>query len=333
MLHKTKKPQRAEQPEQAGAAQPLPQGDFAVYVAARGFEHDLLAELGKRVLAQRGRLVLARGARPAAWAHNVWLRPQWLPIQSVGDAVRQLKGIQRNWSLHIPPEHIRRAKLIQEQLPHVSAKAQVFGQPMPAGKLGAWTLWTPELMLASPATTSPYADGEVLFEENKIDPPGRAYLKLWEVFTLLQCFPQAGELCLDLGASPGGWSWVLGKLGATVLSIDKAPLAPQVAALPTVSSCQGSGFELDPRDAGAVDWLFSDMICYPTRLLEAVQRWLAHGQCRNYVCTLKFQAETDYETAQAFAAIPGSRLLHLSCNKHELTWVNLACWREAVAQG
>ena len=75
---------------------------------------------------------------------------------------------------------------------------------------------------------------------------------------------------------------------------------------------------------GQVDWLFSDMICYPDRLLETVQEWLAAGACRNVVCTLKFQAQTDHETARAFAAIPGGRLLHLSCNKHELTFVKLA---------
>lgn len=145
--------QRADNSPAPEAA--VPQDNFTVYVAARGFEHDLLAELGTKVLMQRGRLVLARGSRPAAWAQNMWCRPQWLPIASVGDAVRQLKGIQRNWSLHIPAEHIRRAKLIQAQLPHVSAKPQVFGEPMPQGKLGAWTLWTPELLLASPAITSP----------------------------------------------------------------------------------------------------------------------------------------------------------------------------------
>ena len=55
-----------------------------------------------------------------------------------------------------------------------------------------------------------------------------------------------------------------------------------------------------------------------------MQEWLAAGACRNVVCTLKFQAQTDHETARAFAAIPGGRLLHLSCNKHELTFVKLA---------
>jgi 23S rRNA (cytidine2498-2'-O)-methyltransferase len=72
-----------------------------------------------------------------------------------------------------------------------------------------------------------------------------------------------------------------------------------------------------------VDWLFSDVICYPDRLLEMVRRWMEFGECRNFVCTVKLQGD-DYMTAvRDFAAIPGSRLMHLSANKHELTWVKL----------
>jgi 23S rRNA (cytidine2498-2'-O)-methyltransferase len=47
------------------------------------------------------------------------------------------------------------------------------------------------------------------------------------------------------------------------------------------------------------------------------------GTVRRFVCTIKFQGKTDHEAARAFAAIPGSRLMHLHHNKHELTWVRL----------
>src|SRR6185312_1203080 len=148
-------------------------------------------------------------------------------------------------------------------------------------------------------------------------------LKLWEALTLIGARPAPGDLCLDLGASPGGWSWVLAGLGARILAIDKAPLAPRIAALPGVEYRAMSAFSLDPRAVGPVDWLFSDVVCYPARLLRLVEAWLAAGTCRRFVCTLKFQGATDHETAQRFAAIPGSRLMHLFHNKHELTWVKL----------
>jgi 23S rRNA (cytidine2498-2'-O)-methyltransferase len=88
-----------------------------------------------------------------------------------------------------------------------------------------------------------------------------------------------------------------------------------------VTHLQRSAFSIEPGELGPVDWLFSDVICYPKRLLAMIERWLAAGACRHAVCTLKFQGATDHETARRFAAIPGSRLLHLAHNKHELTWM------------
>ena len=66
------------------------------------------------------------------------------------------------------------------------------------------------------------------------------------------------------------------------------------------------------------------MICYPTRLLTMVERWLGSGTARNLLCTMKFQGATDHAIARRFAAIPGSQLMHLHHNKHELTWIRLA---------
>ena len=127
-----------------------------------------------------------------------------------------------------------------------------------------------------------------------------------------------------LRASPGGWSWVLAKLGARVIAVDKAPLAPAVVAMPGVEVRQASAFSIEPALLGPVDWLFSDVICYPARLLALVERWLAAGTARNLLCTIKFQGATDHATARRFAAIPGSQLMHLHHNKHELTWIMLA---------
>ena len=293
------------------------------YLAPEGFLAELQKELGASVVESRGRLVLAQAPeRPVAWVANVWFEPVQIPIGSITDAAKKLRAIQRNWVLYSHAHH-RRAALIAEKLPKVSAKPLEFGAPAPKAPLGSWTLLTPELMLAAPHCSSPFPNGEVKFAEDRSAPPSRAYLKLWELFTLLDQRPQAGELCADLGSSPGGWTWVLQKLGARVLSVDKAPLDPRIAALSGVEFHRTSAFALDPRSVGPVDWLFSDVVCYPKRLLDLVKRWLASGQTRRFVCTIKFQGETDFEIMREFAAVPGSRLLHLHHNKHELTWVRL----------
>jgi len=117
---------------------------------------------------------------------------------------------------------------------------------------------------------------------------------------------------------------VLARLGAAVTAIDKAPLEPAIASMPNVTTRQESAFALLPAQEPAVDWLFSDIIAYPSRLLTLVQAWITAGKTKRIVCTLKFQGATDHEAAEAFAAIPGGEIHHLSQNKHELTFT----WRE-----
>ncbi len=214
--------------------------------------------------------------------------------------------------------------LIAERLPPVKARPLVFPEPAPTAHLGAWTLLSPELMLASPTKTSPFVNGACQFIEDRVGPPSRAYLKFWEACTRIGAWPLPGETCLDLGASPGGWTWAAATLGARVTAIDKAPLDPRVAALPGVTWRAGSAFA---EPAEPVDWLLSDVIAYPDRLLALVQRWIAAGAARRIVCTIKFQGDTDHAAAAAFAAIPGGRLMHLFHNKHELTftWQRDAC--------
>lgn len=284
------------------------------YLAAEGFLKELLHELGDGVRDVRDRLVLHDGPpRDAAWAQNVWFDPKEIAFASVGEAAKALRAIQRNWTLYSTTEH-RRAALIAEKLPHVSGKPLGFPAPLPIAPLGSWTLLDRSRLLAAAHCSSPFPNGEVRFLEDKEGPPNRAYLKLWEALTLLQRRPQPGELCVDLGASPGGWTWALAGLHARVIAVDKAPLDPRVA--PFAEHRQESAFGIEPF---ACDWLLSDIVCYPDRLLALVTRWLPHA--RNMVFTVKFQGETDHAAARAFAAIPGSTLRHLFHNKHELTWM------------
>jgi 23S rRNA (cytidine2498-2'-O)-methyltransferase len=292
------------------------------YLAAKGFVDELAYELG-RIEISHGRLLIAAGpARAAAWATNVWLDPQEIAVSSISDAAAKLRAIQRNWALYAPRLH-RRSALIEEALPKVSAKPLVFGAAPPTAPLGSWTLLDAGTMLAAARCATPFPNGEIHFVEHRTGPPSRAYLKLWAALTLIGRRPGPGETCLDLGSSPGGWSWALQRMGARVISVDKAPLAPQIARLPGIEHRLESAFALDPLTIGPVDWLFSDVVCYPARLLALVERWLAAGTCRNFVCTVKFQGRTDHDTARRFAAIPGSQLRHLFHNKHELTWMKI----------
>lgn len=286
---------------------------------------DELGSAGARVLETRGRVVMTEGGpKRAAWASNVWLDTERFAISSISEAVSELSRRHTRWASYADSLHRRTALIEQgllEQGLTVAAKQPVaFGTRAPAQPLGSWMLLEPDLVLASKRCSSPFPNGELNFVEDRQAPPSRAYLKLWELFTLTGKQPKPGEICLDLGGSPGGWTWVLATLGARVTSVDKAPLDPKVANLKYVRFKQQSAFALEPTEQGAVDWLFSDVICYPSRLLECIQRWIDAGTVGNFVCTLKFQGETDLDTARRFAQIPGSRLAHLHHNRHELTW-------------
>lgn len=295
--------------------------DLTGYLAPAEFVSELQHELGDAVRETHGRLVLAEGPpREVAWAANVWRDPVTLPIASIGDAAKQLRAIQRNWALYSLGHH-RRAALIAAALPKVSAKPIEFGAKPPTAPLGSWTLLDVNTVLAAAQCSSPFPNGEVRFVEDRAAPPSRAYLKLWEGLTLLGERPKRGDVCLDLGASPGGWSWVLQGLGAQVIAVDKAALAPRIARLPNIELRRESAFALDARAVGPVEWLFSDIVCYPKRLYALVTRWLEAGTARRFVCTIKFQGATDFAAMRDFAAIPGSRLMHLHHNKHELTFM------------
>src|SRR5246127_942490 len=156
----------------SSACDPCAMGDRTAYLAAEGYVDELDHELGA-VDRKHGRLLIASGPpRPAAWAANVWLDPQEIRVGSISDAAAKLRAIQRNWACYAPHLY-RRATLIQEQLPKVSAKPLVFGMPPPKAPLGSWTLLDAETMLAAPHCSSAFPNGEIGFVEDRSGPPSR----------------------------------------------------------------------------------------------------------------------------------------------------------------
>jgi 23S rRNA (cytidine2498-2'-O)-methyltransferase len=297
----------------------------AAYLAAEGFEDGLAEELVRRgvtISDWHGRLALSPdNPVHAAWALDTWTDPREIEAPTVKSAADALRAMQRNWGAY-GADHYRRMALIESRLPPLKARPLVFPALPPGSHLGAWTLLAPDRLLASPTKSSPFVNGACRFVEDHIGPPSRAYLKLWEALVRFGRWPEPGERCLDLGASPGGWTWVLASLGADVTAVDKAPLAAAVAAMPGVSERLDSAFAVP---AEPVDWLFSDVIAYPDRLLAMARRWIDAGAARYVVCTIKFQGHTDHDAADAFAAIPGGQVIHLFHNKHELTFLWGAC--------
>lgn len=260
------------------------------------------------------------------WARSAMLKPRILDFESIGEAANSLKNIQRNWAPY-QYQFFRRANLIQEKLPYINLKPRSFPVKIPAKPIGLYTLISEKQMIFSAETSSFLPAGKITFLEDHENPPSRAYLKIQESLAMANLlngteFPKPGEHCFEAGACPGGWTWVLVGLGASVHAVDRAELSPELMENPLVKFQAHDAFTLKPQDVGFFDWVFSDVICYPERLLKWVNEWLESGLCRNMICTIKMQGEPDWNIIKQFSEIPGSRIVHLNYNKHELTWIH-----------
>lgn len=297
---------------------------YTIYLAIHDFDSELARELelkGIKVLEQKDRLFLVEGdAPPMIWAQLTARKVERIPIASINDGVKKLKELGRNWALFTVVHH-RRAQLIQDELPRYNTKPIPFRHPLPQKPMGFWTLWDQNEILGTQETSSLFPLGAMDFQEDKIMPPSRAYLKLWEFFTVFAPEAISGGTAIDVGSCPGGWTWVLRTLEfQKVISVDKAPIEKRIMDLGRIEFHQASAFGLNPDDFDEIDWFCSDIICYPERLLTLVKKFLDSGKVRNFVCTIKYQGETDWENTLKFLEIPGSHIVHLHHNKHEVTW-------------
>ena len=301
------------------------------YLAAK----DLIAELRQEIalypdlVIQRelnDLIVVSGPIKDLCWSQNTWIDIQSRAFQSITEAAKILKAHSKFWAQY-GVAHFRRGELIQNSLPKWKITARSFLGELPKYPLSSFCLEDSNTLWFSACCSSPFPNGQIQFIEDKTNPPSRAYLKLWEIFTLSKKAPKAGEICVDLGSSPGGWTWVLANCGAIVTSVDKAELAPQVLKMKNVHAMKKDAFSIRPGDLSAlgiraekIDWLCSDIICYPAKLYELILSWIESGRVKNFVITIKFQGETDFATLAKFRAISGSRLQHLCHNKHEVTW-------------
>jgi len=284
------------------------------YLAPEGLEETLEQEL-KGIALRLGRLFIAEGGpQKVRWAENIWYDLLEISFRSIGEAAKKLRSLGVLWAYY-PHESVRRGALIEERLPFFSPKPIAFPASPPEAPLGSWTLLDDSTLLCASRCSSPFAHGKVQFVETR-EPPSRAYLKLWEFFTRVKTCPKPGQRCLEIGASPGGWTWALTQLGAAVTAVDRSPLAPSVRG---ATFLKRDAFSLTPADFPDLDWIFSDVVCYPKKLLSWIQPWLERDvQC---VLTIKFQGKEDYALLDEFERI--GRLIRLYHNKHELTWYRL----------
>lgn len=138
---------------------------------------------------------------------------------------------------------------------------------------------------------SPFVKGAVPVASDKAA-PSRAFAKLVEAEQRLGLRIKSGEICVDLGACPGSWSYVALCRGARVIAVDRSPLREDLMANPRLTFRQGDAFKFTP-DA-PVDWLLCDVIAAPERSVELVLDWVRNRRARKFIVTIKFKGHGEY---------------------------------------
>lgn len=265
---------------------------------------------------QQEHLYIFRGKfEPICWAQVNWKDVEVLEFQSIGDAAARLKKIGPQWMFFSNGFH-RRGSLVQEKFRNWKP-LQFPLTKNPFEKVGGFSLLSEGILICSKIRDRLHPTGSLDFVDDPTA-PSRAYKKIWEGLSEVQQYPSSGETCLELGASPGGWTYVLLQLGSNVIAWDRSPLDPKIHTHKNLRFHQGDAFQAKPEKVGQIDWLFSDLICYPEKLAEFVKPWLEQKKKVKMICTLKFQGEFDPKVLSFFCEY--GKVVHLNANKNELTW-------------
>jgi len=135
-----------------------------------------------------------------------------------------------------------------------------------------------------------------------------------------------GMTAVDLGASPGGWTWQLVRHGLMVTAVDNGPMDAALLETGQVRHRREDGFRFRPAEP--VDWLVCDMVESPSRVAALAAGWVAGGWCREAIFNLKLPMKKRREevertrgiVAEAFAGRPFRLAVrHLYHDREEVT--------------
>ncbi|MCS6838584.1 MAG: hypothetical protein NZ480_07020 [Bdellovibrionaceae bacterium] len=262
--------------------------------------------------------------RMPVWASAICLNAHTFQFHSIKEAQRFLSPKAKYFD-YLPTYYIRRGHLIFSGLRMIPAKKWHFQTHTLVGPLAFFTLLSagegiifPDVHPVLPLTYSPIKE----FKE----PPSRAYLKLSEVFLRKKTWPQSFHKVLELGSSPGGWTWLLSQLGCSIECIDKGTMSSEILNNKNVTWHKTSAFSwVKKHSVVGFDWLFSDMACSPEKLLDLIEWTVQQNPQIRIVATIKLNRHLGNwnQLIEQFLRVPNAEIIHLYHNKHELTFLRL----------
>jgi 23S rRNA (cytidine2498-2'-O)-methyltransferase len=157
--------------------------------------------------------------------------------------------------------------------------------------------------------------------------PARSAMKLAEAFTWFGQGPEPGDVCVDLGAAPGGWTHVLSQRRAHVVAIDPGALRPQVLRH-GVEHLRMSAFDFEPEVPA--DWLFCDMAWRPLEVAALLAKWGRRHWARFLIANIKLPMNKRAAMVQRVLEIlrtGGWTALKARQLYHDRDEVTIAGWR------
>ena len=135
--------------------------------------------------------------------------------------------------------------------------------------------------------------GYVHIRDDK-NPPSRAFKKLQEAEKIFGLSFSKGETAVDLGASPGGWTYVLNEAGLHITALDRSPLDPSLMTKTSVNWLKDNALTWTPP--APVSWLVCDVITTPENTRKILTSWITNSLCEKFCVTVKCQGAPAFDT-------------------------------------
>jgi 23S rRNA (cytidine2498-2'-O)-methyltransferase len=292
----------------------------------------------ERTLLAFCRQAMLRGEATTAASINLW-------AERVASAVIDQIPAEQPWRLHLWPAYgegragINRCALIREAVMErlkkrrralvrtleegsapFTAQTSLVQLALRAPEEGILSVTLGPLPWGQRTIVSAFPEGWVPIAEDK-SAPSRAFTKLVEAEQRMGKAIRKGQSCVDLGACPGGWSYVVLARGARVVAVDRSELRTDLMTHPKLHFHCGDAFKF--RHDVRVDWLLCDVIAAPQRSIDLLVAWLQEERMVNFIVSIKFMGVEDYPLidqlkARAAPLCSELSLIRLSANKNEI---------------
>jgi 23S rRNA (cytidine2498-2'-O)-methyltransferase len=221
---------------------------------------------------------LAEGVRAALMQvtkyHKPWTLDVWVPdAEATNPQVRRAAELER--------EARTRAGATATDAREAFAENGLYAQAclLPDGRLAVGATWVRDALSLAPGGRMRVHVPEAA--------PSRSAMKLAEALVWLDRQPELNDRCCDLGAAPGGWTWVLLERRAKVVAVDLGALDKSLTGRKGLEHVRVDAFKYEASAEDPYDWLLCDMAFRPLEVAGLLAKWARRRWARQLVANIK----------------------------------------------